>query len=90
MKFGKKLRGYRTLISSELFRASLKSIKIIGIRKAFCRQKNPESSCTGKETVDRDILITSRNDDRKIMQSIRISSGPATRMRKWNQFYQFR
>ena len=28
----------------------------------------------GKETVDMDILVTSRNGDRKIMQSIRITS----------------
>ena len=32
-----------------------------------------------KETVDIDILVTSRNGDRKIMQSIRITSRPALR-----------
>ena len=47
-----------------------KVTKIIGQRKAFCRQRVPESSCARKETVDIDILITSRNDDRKIMQYI--------------------
>ena len=52
----------------------LKVTKIIGQRKAFYRQRIPESSCARKETVDIDILATSRNGDRKIMQSIRITS----------------
>ena len=47
---------------------------IIGQRKAFHRQRIPETSCTRKETVDIDIFVTSRNGDRKIMQSIRIRS----------------
>ena len=54
----------------------LKATKIIGQRKAFYRQRIPEFSCARKETVDIDILVTSRNDDRKIMQSIRITSRP--------------
>ena len=55
----------------------LKATKIIGQRKAFYRQRTPEFSCAGKETVDRDILVTSRNGgDRRIMQSIRITSTP--------------
>ena len=53
----------------------LKATKIIGQRKEFYRQRIPESSCARKKTVDVDILVTSRNGDRKIMQSIRISSG---------------
>ena len=48
----------------------LKATKIVGQRKAFYRQRIPESSCARKETVDIDILVTSRNGDRKIMQSI--------------------
>ena len=51
----------------------LKAAKIIGERKAFYRQRIQESSCARKETVDIDILVTSRNGDRKIMQSIRIT-----------------
>ena len=35
--------------------------------------------------IDIDILVTSRNGDRKIMQSIRITSRPPSRKRKWNQ-----
>ena len=63
----------------------LKDTKIIGQRKAFYRQRIPESSCARKETVDIDILATSRNGDRKIMQSIRIMSRPPSRNKKESQ-----
>ena len=59
----------------------LKATKMIGQRKAFCRQRIPESSCAKKEIVDIDILVTSRNGHRKIMQSIRIMSRPPSRKR---------
>ena len=52
----------------------LKATKIIGQRKAFYRQRIPEPSCARKETIDIDILVTSRNVDRKIMQSIRMKN----------------
>ena len=71
------------------FNSKLKATKIIAQRKAFYRKRIPESSCTRKETVDIDILVTSRNGDRKIMQSIRIMSRPPLRKRKWNQLSQF-
>ena len=45
----------------------LKASKIIGQRKAFYRQRIPEPSCARKEALDRDIHVTSRNGDRKIM-----------------------
>ena len=48
----------------------LKATKIIGQRKAFYRQKIPEPSCARKETVDIDILVASKNGDRKIIQAI--------------------
>ena len=67
----------------------LKTTKIIGQKKTFYRQRIPESSCARKETVDRDILVTSRNGDRKIMQSLRITSRPPSRKRKWSQLSQF-
>ena len=38
----------------------LKVIWIIGKRKAFYRHKIPQPSCARKETVDIDILVTSR------------------------------
>ena len=60
----------------------LKTTNIIGQRKAFYRQRIPESTCVRKETVDIDILVTSRNGDRKIMQSVRITSRPLLRKRK--------
>ena len=45
----------------------LKVTKIIGQRKAFYWHRIPEPSCTRKETVDIEILVTSRNGHRKIM-----------------------
>ena len=67
-----------------------KVTKIIGQRKAFYRQRISEFSRATKETVDIDIfVVTSRNGDRKIMQSIRIASKPPSRKRMWNQLSQF-
>ena len=60
----------------------LKATKIMGQRKAFYRQRIPRSSCARKETVDIDILGTSRNCDRKIMQTIKIASRPPWRKKK--------
>ena len=60
-----------------------------GQRKTFYRQRILDSSCARKETVDIDILIQSRNGGRKIMQSLRITSRPALRKKKWNQLSQF-
>ena len=67
----------------------LKATKIIGQRKAFFRQKIPEPSCARKETVDIDILVTYRNGDRKVMESIRIMSRSNSKKMKWNQLSQF-
>ena len=69
--------------------SGLKATKIIGQRKASYIQKIPGFSHTRKETVDIDILVTSRNVDRKIMQSIRIMSRCPSRKRKLNQLSQF-
>ena len=68
----------------------LKATKIIGESKAFYRQRILGSSYARKEIADKDILVTSRNGDRKIMQSIRITSRPPSRIRKWNQLSHFR
>ena len=46
-------------------------------RKAFCRKKNPQSSCARKVTVEMDILIASSNGNRKIIQPTRIISTTA-------------
>ena len=67
----------------------LKATRIIGQRKAFYRWRIPEFSFVRKETVDIDIIVTSRNGDRKIMQSIRITNRPLSRKKKWNQLSQF-
>ena len=61
----------------------LKATKIIGQRKAFCTQRIPQSSCARKETADKDILVTSRNGDRKIMQSVKMMSRLPLRIRKF-------
>ena len=63
----------------------VKATKIIDQRKAFYSQKISDFSCARKETVDIDILVTFRNGDRKINQSIRIKSRPTSRKRKTNQ-----
>ena len=58
--------------SGNLFRKNLqllKATKIIGQRKAFYKQRIPESNCPRKEPVDMGIIITSKNGDRTIMQS---------------------
>ena len=67
----------------------IKATKILSQRKAFYRQRIPEFGRARKETVDINILVTSRNGDRKIMQSIRVTSKPPSRKRKWNQLSQF-
>ena len=67
----------------------LKATMIMGQRKAFYRQRIPESGCVRKETVDIVILVTYRNGDRKIMQSIRVMSRPPSRKGKSNQLSQF-
>ena len=54
----------------------------MGQRKAFRMQRIPESTCARKETVDIDILATSRDGDRKIMQLVKVTSEAATRMGK--------
>ena len=44
-----------------LVNSRLKATKIIGQRKALYRKRILEPSCVRKETVDIDILVTSRN-----------------------------
>ena len=66
------------------------AISIIGQKKALYRQRIPVSKCARKETVDIDILVTSADGDRKVMQSIRITSRLPSRIRNWNQLSQFR
>ena len=70
--------------------STLKATKIIGRRKAFHRQRIPESSYVRKETVDINILVTYSNGNREVMQSIRITSRASPRITKWSQLSQFR
>ena len=85
-------KGKRLKHTGHLFRMNLqlKATIIIGERKAFYRKRIPEPSFVLKETVDIDICVTSRNGNRNVMQSIRITSRPPSRIRKSNQFSQFR
>ena len=69
---------------------TLKAIQIRGQRKAFYGQRIPESSYGRQETLGIDILTISRDDDRKIMHSIRISIQTSLRIRNWDQLSQFR
>ena len=59
-----------------------KVTKTIGQRKAFHRHRTPESICAKKDIVNIDIIVTSRNGDRKIMRSIRITGRPPSRKNK--------
>ena len=63
----------------------LKAIYIIGQRKAFYWQRIPKFSYVRKQSADIDILVTYRNGDRKIMQSVGITSRPPSRIRKLNK-----
>ena len=56
---------------------------MIGQRKVLYGQRIPEFICARKETVDVEILMTSWNGDKKIMQYIRITS--RNKVRKWDQ-----
>ena len=66
----------------------LKVTTIIGQWKAFYKQRIPEFRRARKETVDIDILVTPKNGDTKLMQSIAITSRPPSRKKKWNQLSQ--
>ena len=78
----KKICLERTYSYKMSVNSGLKATKIIGQRKAFYRQRIPEFSYARKETVHINILVTSRNEERKIMQSIRITSRAPLRKRK--------
>ena len=52
---------------------SVRAILIIAQRKAFYRQRIPESSCAWKEIVDTKILVTSRNGNKKIKIATKIA-----------------
>lgn len=66
-------------------------IWIIGQRTAFSKKIIAESNRARQETVEIDILITSRyRHAKKIMESIIVTCGLTARMRERNQFSQFR
>ena len=59
-------------------------------KESILQAQNPGNYLAKKGIAGIDILITSRNGHTKIIQPIRIINGPAARMKKWNQFSQFR
>ena len=89
-KEAQKDTNYKKSVQKESINSRLKAIYIMDQKKAFYRQRTPEPSCAKKETADIDLLVISRNGDRKFMQSIRIISRPPSRIRKSNQLSQFR
>ena len=60
----KKIKAYRQSVLEEPTVKTCALIQIIGKRKASHRQRIPESSCARKDTVDTDILVTSRNGEK--------------------------
>ena len=54
-----------------------KATEIMCQTKTFYQQRIPESSCSRKITVDIDILVKSRNGDRKILQSLKNNECPS-------------
>ena len=80
----KKVEGKRYLLTFDLkpIRYSIKEKHSLG--------KELQSLAVWGKKLNIDILLVSRNDERRIMQPIRITSRPAMRRRKWNWFIQFR
>ena len=52
------------------------AIKVICQRKAFYRQRITEPSCVRKGTVEIDVIITSRNGDRKDLSWLHFGDEP--------------
>ena len=76
--------GFRWYVSSRYLQKALNLCdifvkQIFRQRKAFCKQRTTKSSCLMKETVDIDILITKRNDDKKNLAIIQITSVPSSK-----------
>ena len=58
--------------------------------ESILQKGNSRAYLCGERNCDIGTLTTSRNGDRKIMQSITITSGTPLRIREWNKFSQFR
>ena len=75
-------------LGNSLLRLDWEKVMILQ-RKALYRHQISDSRRARKEIVDIDILVTFRNGDRKIMQSIRITSRTPSRVMERNQLSQF-
>ena len=73
---------------------TLKSFLDHKLKGKHCMGEEFQKLAVGKKTVDKDILITSKNGDRKIIQSIRITSECTSyhneKVESVQQFSQFR
>ena len=87
----KKIKLYRKSVSKEPTVTRCLLILDLKPLRSWVKGKHSigRASCVRKETVDIDILITSRNGDKKIMQSIRITSRSPSINRKWSKLSQF-
>ena len=80
----KKIKGvYQLYTSGHKFRSKVKG-------KLSAHRELKSLAVQGKKLLIWDILITTTNGDRKIMEPIKMTNGTAARLRKLNQFYQFR
>ena len=91
----KKIKAYRESLCKEptvnryLLNLALKPYRLKAKGKHFTGREFQGLAVRGKKLLKIDILVTSRNGDRQIMQTIRIMSRPPSRTRKWNQLSQF-
>ena len=90
----KKIRAHKKSVQIEptvkrcLLILDLKPLRSQVKGKHFIGREFQSLAVQGKKLFDMDILVTSRNGDKKIMQSIRITSRPPSRKKKKNQFSQ--
>ena len=84
-----KVKRFQLILDLKPFRAKVKGKHSISreFQSLAVRGKNIDIE---HRTVDIDIIVASRNGDRKIMPSIRIMNRPPSRIRKWNQLSEFR
>ena len=71
------VKRYLLILNLKPFRSKVKGKHSIG-------REFQSLAVRGKKLLT-DILVISRNGDRKTSQSIRITSRPNSRIRKWNQ-----
>ena len=90
----KKIKAYRKSLHKEptvkrcLLILDLNPLRSYVKAKHSIGREFQSQAVQGKKLLTSDILVTSRNGHRKLMQSIRITSRPPSRKRTWNQLSQ--